>query len=305
MQKISFMKLLEGLISAVFCLLAMALSTAQEFNAVVQVNAQNVAQPNQPIFNTLQTSMQEFINNTKWTDKEYEDEERINCSFVIVLTEYNNDTFKGNLQISVSRPVFNASYSTPIFNFKDENIDFQYLEYAPFFYNDNQFENNLISLISFYVYTILGIDGDTFELNGGQPYHAEAQRIVSLAQQTQAPGWKAADGPASRFSLNDDMMSQTFKEYRELLYSYHIKGMDTFAKDPKAAKECIAQEIMKLKALNDRRPNSLLQRLFFDAKADEISSIFSDGPPFDIRELKNTLQRLAPNHSTKWRRIKV
>lgn len=290
---------------SVLAVLFMSVVDAQEFNAVVQVNAQNIVQPNQTIFTTLETSMQEFINNTKWTDQEYKEEEKINCSVVMVVTEYNNDRFKGNIQLSLSRPVFNSSYSSPIFNFKDPNIEFEYLEFAPFFYNANQYENNLISLISFYMYTMLGVDGDTFALNGGQEHHIEAQRIVSLAQQSNSIGWKATDGQGTRFQLNDDMLSQTFKEYREVMYSYHKKGMDTFADDQKKAKTVISEEILKLKALNSRRPNSLIQRLFFDAKADEIMSIFSGGPPVDIRELKNTLQQLAPNQSSKWRNIKV
>ena len=152
---------------------------------------------------------------------------------------------------------------------------------------------------------MLGIDGDTFALNGGQDHHLEAQRIVSLAQQSNSIGWKATDGQGTRFQLNDDMLSQTFKEYREVMYSYHSKGMDLFADDQKKAKTFLSTEILKLKALNSRRPNSLIQRLFFDAKADEIVSIFSGGPPVDIRELKTTLQQLAPNQSSKWRNIKV
>ncbi|WP_438961299.1 DUF4835 family protein [Nonlabens sp.] len=278
---------------------------AQEFNAVVQVNAQNVAQPDQPIFKTLETSMQEFINNTKWTDQEFREEEKLNFSLVLVVMDYKNDRFQGNIQVSLSRPVFNSTYDSPIFNFKDQNVEFTYLEYAPFFYNDNQYENNLISLISFYIYTMLGIDGDTFELNGGDQFHVEAQRVVSLAQQSNSIGWKATDGQGTRFQLNDDMLSQTFKEYREVMYNYHKKGMDTFAEDQKKAKKILSEEILKLKALHSRRPNSLIQRLFFDAKADEIMSIFSGGPPVDIRELKNALQQLAPNQSSKWRNIKV
>ncbi|MGJ8684142.1 MAG: DUF4835 family protein [Nonlabens sp.] len=301
------MKLLIGLFKVVplVAFLIVSAASAQEFDAVVQVNAQNVAQPNQTIFRTLETSMQEFINNTEWTDQDYRDEEKINCSIVFVVTDYNNDRFKGNIQISLSRPVYNSSYTTPIFNYKDTNVEFEYVEYAPFFYNANQFENNLTSLISFYMYTMLGIDGDTFELNGGQEHHIEAQRIVSLAQQSNSIGWKATDGQGTRFQLNDDMLSQTFKEYREVMYNYHRNGMDIFAEDQKKAKTFLSNEIVKLKVLNSRRPNSLIQRLFFDAKADEIVSIFTGGPAVDIRELKTALQQLAPNQSSKWRNIKV
>jgi len=279
---------------------------AQEMNFTIQVNAENVAQPDQTIFKTLEISLQEFLNNTKWTDQKFKDEEKINASLVFVVTSYDNDRFRGNFQISASRTVFNSSYSSPIFNFRDNDIAFEYVEYAPFFYNGNQFENNLISLVTFYTYTILGIDADTFELRGGQTFHEEAQNIVNLAQGSiGAEGWKASDGLISRFRLNDDMLSETFKEYREVMYSYHIKGLDTFSNDPKAGKIILKKFIQQLDQLNSRRPNSLLQRSFFDAKSDEIMSIYSSGPAVDIRDLKNTLQRLAPNQSSKWRNIKV
>jgi hypothetical protein len=300
------MKLSKGFYSLLIALSAICSSDAQEFNFTVQVNAQNVAQPDQPIFKTLETSLQEFLNNTKWTDQKFKEEEKINASLVFVVTAYDNDRFRGNFQISVSRPVFNSSYTTPIFNFKDNDIAFEYVEYAPFFYNRNQYENNLISLISFYTYTALGIDGDTFELRGGQTFHEEAQNIVNLAQGSQGvQGWKASDGLISRFRLNDDMLSETYKEYREVMYSYHLKGLDTFSKDSKAGKIILKKYIQQFNELHDRRPNSLLQRTFFDAKADEIMSVYSSGPAVDIRELKVTLQKIAPNQSSKWRNIKV
>lgn len=299
------MKLSKEFYSILLALFAVFAVQAQEFNFTFQVNAQNVAQPDQSIFKTLETSMQEFLNNTKWTNQKYGDEEKINASLVFVVTSFDNDRFKGNFQLSASRPVFNSSYTSPIFNYKDNDIAFEYVEYAPF-YNENQFESNLISLISFYVYTILGIDADTFELRGGQSFHEEAQNIVNLAQGTQGvAGWKPSDGLISRFRLNDDMLSETYKEYREVMYLYHLKGLDKFANDPKAGKIILKEHIKQLEELNARRPNSLLQRTFFDAKADEIMSIYSSGPSIDIRELKSTLQKLAPNQSSKWRFIKV
>ncbi|WP_124979944.1 type IX secretion system protein PorD [Nonlabens xiamenensis] len=299
------MKLLNKWVCSALVLFG-GLLQAQELNMTVQVNAQNVAQPDQSIFKTLETSMQEFLNNTKWTDQKFKEEERINASLVFVVTSYDNDRFQGNFQVSVSRPVYNATYTTPIFNYKDNDIAFEYIEYAPLFYNANQYENNLISLITFYAYTILGLDGDTFSYQGGQEYHLEARNIVNLAQSNQgAKGWKPNDGLISRYRLNDDMLSDTYKEYRQVMYDYHLKGLDTFAKDPKAGKILLQKHIAKLEELNNRRPNSLLQRIFFDAKADEIVRVYSSGPTVDIRTLKNLLQKLAPNQSSKWRNIKV
>ncbi|BAO55883.1 type IX secretion system protein PorD [Nonlabens marinus] len=280
---------------------------AQEFNMTVQVNAQNIAQPDQTIFKTLETSMQEFINNTKWTEKNYDEEERINGALIFVVTNYDNNRFQGNFQLSVSRPVYNSTYTSTIFNYKDNDISFEYIENSPFFYNDNQFQSNLTSLVTFYVYTVLGIDGDTFALKGGQKYHEEAQQIVNLAQSSRNIGWNPGDGNGliSRYRLNNDLLSDTYKEYREIMYDYHINGMDKFALNPKEVKQNLQGYIMKFEELNSRRPNSLLQRTFFDAKADEITSIYTGGPAVNIAKFKETLQDLAPNQSTKWRSIKV
>ncbi len=279
---------------------------AQELNATVQVNTLNLAQRDQTVFATLETSMQEFLNTTKWTDQEFREEERIDCSLVFVVTEFEGDRFKGNFQISASRPVFNSAYVTPLFNYKDNDIDFQYVQNAPLFYNDNRFDSNLISLLSYYAYTIIALDADSYALKGGQKFHAEAQNIVNLAQGgSGASGWRPSDGLISRFRLNDDILSDTYKEYREVMYLYHRKGMDTFSGDQKLAKTVIRNHILKLKSLQARRPNSLVQRVFFDAKADEITSIFSGGPPVDIKELVEALQNLSPNQSSNWRKIKV
>ncbi len=282
-------------------------AAGQEFNMTVQVNTLNLAQPDQSVFKSLETSLQEFINNTKWTDREYQEEERIDGALIFVVNNFDGNRFQGNFQISASRPVFNATYTTTTFNYKDNDISFEYLENEPLFYNKNQFESNLTSLITFYLYTILGIDADTFELKGGQRYHEEAQEIVNLAQTSRNIGWNPGDGNGriSRFRLNSDLLSDTFKEYREVMYEYHLKGMDRFALNPKEVKQQLQESILKFEAMNQRRPNSLLQRTFFDAKADEITDIFTGGPTVNIAQFKEALQKLAPNQNVKWRSIKV
>jgi hypothetical protein len=180
------------------------------------------------------------------------------------------------------------------------------VEYAPFFYNDNQYENNLISIITYYVYVFLGMDAASFELNGGDQYFREAQQIANLAQgNSRAPGWSPNDGLISRFRLTDDLMLDTYAEFHEVMYKYHREGMDKFAEDPKQAKQTIIDAVSLFKDMNDRRPNSFLLRSFFDAKADELKNIFSGGPAVNTADFKSTLQRLSPTNASKWREIKV
>lgn len=278
-------------------------SFAQELNCDVIVNAQLTGNENVQIFKTLERQLKEFVNNTSWTDKTFKPQERINCSMVINITDYDTDIFQASIQVQSSRPIYNSSYSSPVFNYNDKDFDFQYLEFQNMVYNPNQFESNLISVLSFHVYMILGMDADTFAPKGGDEYYKQAQVILNYSQQGNFKGWKLEDGPQSRFTLIDNLLSDTYKEYRDVLYQYHRYGLDEMSNDAKEAKSSIASSIKLLKDMNNRRPNSYLMRVFFDAKAEEIEDIFSGGPTINIADLVSTLTRIAPMHASKWRNI--
>lgn len=277
---------------------------AQELNCNLVVNAQQTGNENFPIFKTLEKQLTEFINNTKWTDKAYKAQERINCSMFINVNNYAGETFQASIQVQSSRPIYGSSFSTPVYNFNDKDFNFRYLEYQNLIYNPAQFESNLVSVLAFHVYMILALDADTFELNGGAPYYKQAQIITNYSQQGNSKGWKVEDGLQSRFALIDNVLSPTFEEYREVLYSYHREGLDIMSENVKAGKEEIAASINTLNAMNKRRPNSFLLRTFFDAKAEEIELIFSGGPNVNVASVKETLQKIAPMYSSKWQNIK-
>jgi len=251
----------------------------------------------------LQRSLSEFINQTSWTDRKYSNHERINYSIFINISKFENDSFSGTIQVQSSRPVFGSTMITPIFNFNDEQFSFNYREFEPLTYSQNAYSSNLVSVISFYVYTILGLDADTFEQEGGTPYFEEANRIVTTAQQSNTTGWRATDGNRSRYRLNADLLSNSFLDYRTTLYQYHRLGLDVMHKNPAAGKEAIANSIQNLRSMNDSRPNSLLLRVFFDSKAQEIEQIFSAGPSIPIAGLVDTLNRVAPMYAENWRKI--
>lgn len=278
---------------------------AQELNCNVIVNAQFTGNENFQIFKTLQTQLREFVNSTKWTNKEFGPQERIECGIFINITEYDNsDTFKATIQVQSSRPVYGSTYSTPIYNVNDKDFTFKYVEFQNLLYNQNQYESNLVSVIAFHINMVLGMDADSFAPNGGDEYFKQAQTIVNYSQQENARGWKLEDGLQTRFALIDNLLSPTFKEYRSVTYDYHRKGLDIMNENPKQGKEAIATAIEEFNAMNRRRPNSFLLRTFFDAKGDEIEQIFSDGPSVQITELVATLNRVAPMYSSKWRSIK-
>ncbi|MBI6116463.1 type IX secretion system protein PorD [Salegentibacter maritimus] len=287
----------------IFLLAGMTSTRAQELNCEIVINTEQTGQSNLSVFRTLENSLREFVNQTSWTSKEFEPGERINCSMFITINEFEGESFSGTIQVQSSRPVYGTNMVSPVFNFNDNQFSFNYREYEPLNYSQNSFSNNLVSVVSFYVYTILGLDADTFAKEGGTDYYQEANQIVNTAQQSGRTGWNGADGQNSRFRLNSDLLSNMFTEYRTALYQYHRQGLDVMHKDPEAGKIAIADAIESLNTMNSRRANSLLLRSLFDAKADEISQIFSDGPDINRPGFKETLSGLAPRYSRNWRNL--
>ncbi|MCY2687730.1 type IX secretion system protein PorD [Salinimicrobium sp. TH3] len=279
-------------------------SGAQELNCQVVVNSEKTGQANASVFKTLQNTISEFINQTRWTDREFLPQERINCSMFININSYDGNSFSGSIQVQSSRPVFGSTMVSPVFNFNDDDFAFEYTEYEPLEFSPSQFDSNLVSIIGFYVYTILGLDADTFSEQGGTPYFETANQIVGTAQQSSYSGWKGTDGNRSRYQLNANLLSNTYSGYRNAMYNYHRNGLDVMHMSPEEGKEAIAAALIDLERMNSRRPNSLLLRTFFDAKADEVEQIFSGGPQVNIREVVDALNNMAPTFSEKWGNIR-
>ena len=294
---------MHRLLIVVFFIVGFTTATAQEMDVVITVNADQVGQTNQQIFKTLERSLNDFVNKSKWTDRVYGENEKVTARMFITVTQYESDRFEANLQIQSSRPVYNTSYETSVFNYKDDDFDFQYQEFEPLVYNPNSFDSNLVGVISYYVYIILGLDADTFSLQGGDEYYRLAQNIVTQAQGTNFSGWAQETGERTRFELVDNLLSNTFREYRIAMYNYHRKGLDVLADNNSTGKQVIAGSLRLFETLIKRRPNAFLIQTFFDAKAEEIQNIFSDGPKVDIVKLKESLNKVAPFYSSIWNDI--
>ncbi len=277
---------------------------AQELNCTISINSDQVSGSNKQVYTTLQNALTEFMNQTRWTNYNYKLQERINCNLTITISEQDGNVFKGNFQIQSSRPVFNSTYLTPVFNFKDSNISFKYVEFEPLLYNKNFFESNLVSIMTYYAYVVLGMDAATFSLRGGIPFFTMAQDVVVQAQQSGFSGWNQSDGSSTRFSLIDNVLSPTYILFHDTMYQYHLQGLDLMSNDSKMAKENIAESIFTLKTIHDSRPAAFLLRVFMDSKSDEIVDIFSDGPRFDLDKLKDDLLRISPINAEKWEGIK-
>jgi len=280
-------------------------SNAQELNCVVNINSAEIGISNKQVFVTMQNAIFEYMNNTKWTNIAYLENEKINCSLTInIIDNPATNQYKGSLQLQVSRPVYNATYTTSVLNFNDNDINFNYEEYQPLVYNENSFDSNLFSILTFYVYTILGFEADSFGYKGGEEFHTLAEGVVNVAQQGGGKGWKKIDGNNTRYQLNENLLSPVYEQYRKTMYEYHLHGLDQMADDKRGAKENIAQAIIDLNKLYNDRPNTFLTRVFMDTKSEEIVDIFSDGPKINITELREVLSRIFPSFDAKWSDIK-
>lgn len=277
---------------------------AQEMNATVTIDAQQTGQPNFQVFRTLENQLTEFINTTSWSNDSYKTQERIDANFTLIINSFEGDFFSGSLQVQASRPVFGSTYNSPIYNYNDKAMNFNYKEFENLTFNTNNYDSNLVAVVVFHIYTILGMDADSFGEGGGDVHFETAKQIVNTAASSNFTGWKATDGLQSRFRFNDALLSNVYDEFHAAMYQYHRLGLDLMHENQKDGKQGVIDAIAALKSINDRRPNSYLVRTFFDAKSDEIASVFSGGPNVDITSLIDNLNRLAPTKRTTWSAIK-
>ncbi|SHL75768.1 type IX secretion system protein PorD [Flavobacterium xanthum] len=284
-------------------LFILGIAQAQQLNCTVTVDSQRLSATNQQVFKSLETAITEFVNKTDWTGVAVKQNEKINCSMYLTISSNSSDQFTATIQVQSSRPIFNSSYSSPVLNYNDKDFNFRYTEFENLIFSPTTFDSNLVSVLAYYSYMILAMDADTFVLESGNPNFEIAQNISNVAQQGGSKGWSQADGNQTRFFLINDMLSPTFKQIRQTLFDYHT-GLDLMTKDVKIAKEKIKAAVMNLSKLNASRPNAFLTRVFFDAKSDEIVSVFSGGPSITVSDLVDNLNKISPLNSSKWISIK-
>jgi hypothetical protein len=286
-----------------FLFFSCGLLQAQQLNCTVTINTQKLSNANQQVFKTLETALNEFINKTDWTGQSLTQKEKVDCSMYITISSYSSDQFVANIQVQSSRNIFNSTYSSPVININDKDFTFNYTEFENLTYIPTSYDSNLVSVISFYCYIILGMDADTFIPLFGDRYFKEAISIANLAQQGGYKGWNQSDGTLSRYALINDLMSSTYNEIRQSSFQYY-QGLDVMHQDLKKAKEIIKGSLMNLSKLNNNKPNSYLLRVFMDSKSDEIVSIFTGGPSIAINDMVDSLNKTSSANSGKWQLLK-
>ncbi len=278
---------------------------SQELNCQVQVLSPTIqGTTEKKIFETLQLSIMEFMNNTRWTNDQFQPEERIEITLTINISEkLSADDFKASIQVQVSRPVHKASYRSQIFNHKDIDFQFRYLEYQPMEFSKTQHMGNLTATLAFYAYMAIGIDYDSFSLEGGTPYFQIAQTIVNNAQNSPEKGWKGFEGPKNRYWLVQNMLDAVYKPIRECTYKYHRLGFDILQQDQPGGRTIVAEALMMLKKVHQDKPLSFSMQLFFQAKKDEVVSLFKQSFPDEKTKMMNLFNEIDPGNAITYQKI--
>jgi hypothetical protein len=295
---------MKNQLTAALCLLCIASATAQELNCNVTVLTQQIQSSDKKIYTTLQGAIYEFMNNTRWTNDQFENHERIECSMQITIDErVSNDEFRGSIQIQSRRPVYKTSYYSPMLSINDENFNFRYIEFQTIEFNENSSNPNLAAVLAFYAYVIIGTDYDSFSPMGGTPYFQKAQNIVANMANSSEKGWRAFETTRNRYWLAENLNNPVFKPMRDFTYTYHRKGMDIMTDKRDDAISMISFGLETLKKLHNDKPNSHLMQIAFFTKADELVNIFSSAFPDVRNKVVPTLVEIDPANANKYETI--
>lgn len=277
-------------------------SHAQELNCSVNVLLPQQVNSPPELFQTMKNTIAEFVNGRKWTRDTWNSEERIDCSIQITIEQQvDARTFRGAMQVSSSRPVYNSDYKTPVLNVNDRNIEFTFQENTMIQWSNDQHRDNLSSLLAFYANLIIAMDYDTFQSEGGTEYYLTCQTIINNAQNAPEPGWRANEkGQQNRFWLIENILTQTFKPIRDCLYTYHRQGMDKLYQDVTGARQVMANALLDLKNIHKIKPSSYNMQVFFYAKSDEVVNLFKPTPTEEKQRIIDLCKLIDPGNITKY-----
>lgn len=283
--------------------------SAQELNCNLQINSSQIQIANKQVFETLQKELNDFMNNRHWTSGVYSVAERIDCNFMITIQSYADNVFSTELQVQARRPVYNSSYNTSTFNFKDEHFNFTYVEFDPIEINTTTYESNLTAVLAYYAYIIIGLDLDSYSKLGGTECFRQAENIVNLMQsksdQSEALGWKAFESNRNRYALINNLMDERFRKYREFFYTYHRQGLDEMVLNVSNARAKIAEGLPILREINRMQPSAVAIQTFLDSKNEEIINLFSKkGTTKEKNDVYEIMTDVNPTLTSRYEAIK-
>jgi hypothetical protein len=275
-------------------------------NCIVSVSSQQIEGTDKRVFETLQNAIYEFVNNRKWTNYNFRVEERIECTILITINQrLTADEFSGNINLVLRRPVLNTAYNSVLLNYIDKGFQFRYTEFQPLDYNDGTFTSNLTSVLAYYTYMYLGLYFDSYSQNGGQAFFVKAQDVVTSAQNTSEPGWKAFDGTHNRYWMVENFLNPSNSALRDFYYKFHRLGLDQMYEKVDAGRDNCTQTLDGIKTLYNTKPDLFALQLIIDAKRDEFINIYSDQrvPPTEKVTVVNIFKEIDPANGSKYQAI--
>lgn len=281
-----------------------AMATAQELRCQVEVNSQSIEGTNKSVFESLKQAINDYMNENKFSNATFSPSEKIECRLFFTIKEYDGDRMKGDLQVQLSRPVYNSTYTTTVLNFKDNRIEFDYKEGDPLVYNETTQQNNLTSILDYYAYLFLALDFDTFSPEGGQAYFDKAASVVQAAQSTGEIGWKTFEDTKNRAAVLSSYTDPSTSSIRKLLYSYHRRGLDEMVTSPDKGRATITESLKDLKTVYSNAPMSVALSIFRDSKLDELVNVYSKAPSNEREEVYEILEPIYPTDRERLEKIK-
>jgi hypothetical protein len=280
-------------------------SHAQELNCQVIINTSQIqGSANKQIFDQLQKSIFDFVNNRKWSNDIFGSQEKINCTFQIIINKsLGSDEYSASIQVESARPIYKSAYSSTIFNFQDDDFQFKFQQFSQLEFNENTFQNNLTSVLAYYAYVVLANDYDSFSPLGGTQYWQKAQQIVNNAQSANESGWVSSQSQRNRYWLVENTLQPVFKGLRDCMYEYNKNGLDIMFEKTDEGRAAILKSLDLLMPVYKSRPASFNMQLFFNAKADELVNIFKGASPEEKNKIMELLSTLDPSRTNKYSKI--
>ena len=293
------------IIYSLFFSLILINSHAQELNCQVIINTSQIqGSANKQIFDQLQKSIFDFVNNRKWSNDIFGSQEKINCTFQIIINKsLGSDEYSASIQVESARPIYKSAYSSTIFNFQDDDFQFKFQQFSQLEFNENTFQNNLTSVLAYYAYVVLANDYDSFSPLGGTQYWQKAQQIVNNAQSANESGWVSSQSQRNRYWLVENTLQQVFKGLRDCMYEYNKNGLDIMFEKTDEGRAAILKSLDLLMPVYKSRPASFNMQLFFNAKADELVNIFKGASPEEKTKIMELLSTLDPSRTNKYSKI--
>lgn len=297
-------KTFRNILTAILLCCGAVPSAAQEFRCDVEVNADQVEGTIKSTFGTLQETINSYMNETKFSDATFSPVEKIECRLFFTINEYADDRVKADLQLQLSRPVYNSTYTTTLFNFRDSRVEFNYRDGDPIVYNEQQPESNLTAILDFYANLFLAIDFDSFSPKGGQRFYDRAASIVQQQQSSGEVGWRTFEDTKNRAAVLNSYTESNTAAMRDLLYNYHRKGLDEMVTSPDKGRSVITDQLKIVKGIYDNAPMSVVLSIFRDSKLDELVNVYSKAPETERKDVYDLLQPIYPTESQRLNDIK-